>query len=793
MKKTKLLDRHGESIYKNVYDLDPSFWSDSIGTLGGLTKQVDKQPYANHVWVYGCIQAIADPVSNLIHELYDINKPDETIEENEILSILRKPNPFMDEVTLWEATISYLMLPTTRTKGGQCFWVGESGKKNQFTNWAKGEMPFEIYVFSDETIIADVDPLSGWIKGWKFIVAGKQIAYFTHEQVLRFYFYNPYSASQGLSPYSAIQSYVLQDSAADLYNTNMFNNNGRVAGYLQSESTEITEEQAKIIIEKWNQLYKGSGNSEKIALLPFGFKYEQFMKSYQDVQFKEQKVMNKEAVLAAYRVPESELSIYKTGMNKATSTQADRNFWQKRLLSLDKRIWRVINEGWIKNVAPNTLRGYSNLSTVEALQDDLNAKAESAFKYFQMNVPASEALKAVDAPVEWNKYKWLDRSFISSSLADAETMIGREPSIGFGFTPTSESLKKSINNKVNNNSNNNINKVINNNSNDIRIIQKDISIVDTILWNDFIEKVMEATERNFKKDFSERFLIKLRNEMLDKVDIWAKSNKAMDIFSTITKDNLIDINQFVTNYGYFLKSDFNNSYNDYIEGGASDNPSIFVSTGSLIIKADNKLNSVSANEFLFDMKDANDNLIKIYKPFVKEQRQKQKQKLKEELTSPIDWTVSIAEVDKYMKKRVKYLKEINSTTFRVAGNKIGSAIETALEEKQTVIEMAESIKDAIKSTIDIRQGHARTIARTEMGSIAQDTRWQVFNEINVKQHKWITAMDEKVRPAHVKLNGMVEDIGDEFDDSGLMYPLDPAGSPEEVINCRCITIPIEED
>lgn len=49
---------------------------------------------------------------------------------------------------------------------------------------------------------------------------------------------------------------------------------------------------------------------------------------------------------------------------------------------------------------------------------------------------------------------------------------------------------------------------------------------------------------------------------------------------------------------------------------------------------------------------------------------------------------------------------------------------------------------------------------------------------------WRTAADERVRSSHQRLNG--ESVGmDEQFSNGLLYPGEPGGAPEEVINCRC--------
>ena len=57
----------------------------------------------------------------------------------------------------------------------------------------------------------------------------------------------------------------------------------------------------------------------------------------------------------------------------------------------------------------------------------------------------------------------------------------------------------------------------------------------------------------------------------------------------------------------------------------------------------------------------------------------------------------------------------------------------------------------------------------------------------VKTKMWLSARDDRVRDAHAVIDGEIVRLNEQFS-NGLMFPGDPAGPPEEIIQCRCNAI-----
>lgn len=111
----------------------------------------------------------------------------------------------------------------------------------------------------------------------------------------------------------------------------------------------------------------------------------------------------------------------------------------------------------------------------------------------------------------------------------------------------------------------------------------------------------------------------------------------------------------------------------------------------------------------------------------------------------------------------------------------------------TRTELRNAARDFFRRMKNIQGGVARaeTIARTEGGIWINSLRNEAMAREGVKKHEWLTAGDDAVRDQHRSLHGEVRELGDVFA-RGLKYPQDPAGLASDVVQCRCVTVPVSE-
>lgn len=144
-------------------------------------------------------------------------------------------------------------------------------------------------------------------------------------------------------------------------------------------------------------------------------------------------------------------------------------------------------------------------------------------------------------------------------------------------------------------------------------------------------------------------------------------------------------------------------------------------------------------------------------------------------------------IKKFIDKKVfKFADEVNETT--------KARLKETLKEGVGVGEGIDELSDRIADVFKQREGYdTERIARTEVISASNEADIEAYKQSEVIEKKeWLATMDDRVRESHAEMDGEVVDLDEPFS-NGLKFPGDPIGDPEEVINCRCTTLPVLEE
>jgi SPP1 gp7 family putative phage head morphogenesis protein len=117
--------------------------------------------------------------------------------------------------------------------------------------------------------------------------------------------------------------------------------------------------------------------------------------------------------------------------------------------------------------------------------------------------------------------------------------------------------------------------------------------------------------------------------------------------------------------------------------------------------------------------------------------------------------------------------------------KVRETLLEGLSKVETVNELQQRVRDLF----GFSEARSLNIARTETGQAAAPARDVAMAELGVEKIQWWTAGDTAVRETHQFLEGMVVPRGLPFP-NGCLYPCDPGGPAEQIINCRCVAVPV---
>lgn len=139
-----------------------------------------------------------------------------------------------------------------------------------------------------------------------------------------------------------------------------------------------------------------------------------------------------------------------------------------------------------------------------------------------------------------------------------------------------------------------------------------------------------------------------------------------------------------------------------------------------------------------------------------------------------------SDITNWLEKRTNvFLTQITETTFNTLKQQFTESFEAGESREQLV--------ERVKNTYgDITDARAKTIARTEVHNATQYATIEGYRQAGVTIKIWVAVGDAYTRDSHAALDGEERPLDVPFS-NGLMFPGDPNGPAEEVINCRCVS------
>lgn len=116
----------------------------------------------------------------------------------------------------------------------------------------------------------------------------------------------------------------------------------------------------------------------------------------------------------------------------------------------------------------------------------------------------------------------------------------------------------------------------------------------------------------------------------------------------------------------------------------------------------------------------------------------------------------------------------------------------ALKEGWTIPQLQEGL---VALYDGFKGARSEVVARTETIRAFNGAALEGYRQAGAPKKEWIASLDDRVRPDHEAAHGQIQNAEDPFSVGGesLQFPGDPAGSPDETVNCRCALAPVIEE
>ncbi len=277
-----------------------SFISGAPGIKAGEYKQQYKG------WVYSCVSAIAEDVGSIKIHLQNRNKDGwKNVDNHPAINLLSAVNPFYTSSDLFVETQSFLEIE------GDSFWV-------IFYNARKE--PVEIWPLDPTKVVVNTNE-AGYVSGYTYTNNNGITKELSVNEVIQFKRFNPNNPNRGVGTIQAAAMAIDIDNYSSEWERNFFFNSAQPNGVLSTE-TKLTPEDAELLQKQWQAKYGGVSNSNKVAILHSGLKYQQVQLSQKDMDFLEQRRFSRDEILSLFRVPKSVLGITED-VNRANAEASD--------------------------------------------------------------------------------------------------------------------------------------------------------------------------------------------------------------------------------------------------------------------------------------------------------------------------------------------------------------------------------------------------------------------------------------------------------------------------------------
>lgn len=711
---------------------DEAMWK-SFSQIAGQSSGIT-QPYAQSVWVYSAVKKIATNIAGTPFRLFTYEGDGEKkyLDEGDLHDLMKKPNPDMTGTELWEATQTYLDLR------GNAFWIIERANIAAIPDFIRSVDP--------DRMIPALNKDRTSVIGWAYDAGTHKIPFELHE-VLHFKYFNPDDCLWGIAPYRSISMVADQDYFANLYNKTFFKEGAAISGFIETDN-QLTDKQFNRLLNQINDRHQGVTKSHRIGLLENGSSFKQATMNQRDMEFIEGKKMGKKEIYTAYGTNDVVQGFFEDVKSYEGMKTAMKAFWEGTLIPRTRHMQESVTVKFFSYIGDGKVHGEFDLSTVSALKEDFGAKVDNAKKLFDLGYTRNECNKRMDLGMEDSDDG--DVSYLPSTLLPTDG--SRDPSAPLAKEQAAKT--------------------------------DDGTKTITLQGKQVVAK-LNIPAISFKVADS---LVDDTEEEL------VRSEEDMRVWDGLLKIQVPLENKFKSGVRrYFFESRIRtlSRLNTFYLSGKKHIPQVMILSGvDKALYAEGIAKGITDDIYdpFEEVKKLDEALLPLYELAIAAGADMVAGEMGADFTfNPLDPTFL-----KWQELRIAAMSPEMVDT-------VEAALRTTLTEGIVAGEGIALLAARVKEVYDVSLARANTIARTESASMLEAGRYQNMINHGIKEHEWFTAMDSEVRTTHRWLHGSTTSIGITFKyvrgpqaglGSPLRFPTDMRAPADQVINCRCITLPV---
>jgi len=386
----------------SIVGLESTEWERTQGADVPAMLNDFMQAYENHVWIYRCINILAQSAATVPFRAQHRKKGEEKWRWDDdcaLAELIAEPNDDDDTFEFIEGT----MISFKAT--GNAYWEVERVK----------ELPVALYIVRPDRM--KITPGTDQrVKKYEYLTRDRTIKTFEPDDIVHIKEFHPTDPLYGLSPIQAALPGLIADFYIYAYTQAFFKNSGRVDAVLETDRllTKIAWRRIRMMVRK---AFIGVTKAHQLAVLEEGLHYKPIQSMPKDTEWKNLRLQNRIDIMAAFGVVPILLGLTEQ-TPWANAKEQKRVFWENTMLPIlarlhywfNKRIGKPFKDG-------DTLyRGMFDLSEVAALKED---------RQVQMEVLATAV-----------KWRMLTINEAREELGKEEVEWGREP-----IVPTEEEIR----------------------------------------------------------------------------------------------------------------------------------------------------------------------------------------------------------------------------------------------------------------------------------------------------------------------------------------------------------------